>query len=162
MAPKTFVTRASLAAGAHPTAVLDAMNILLADPIPKSASEQAAREASKVVDEDGTTLTVFEVMMKYNVIDMASNTDTDDCSAVDEAIDDVFNSLSKGHNKIVALPSPRFEVDVYVDASLECPNKDLHTDQIRSHVLQNENDVIVVMQPQSSGEYIITSSFLLK
>jgi hypothetical protein len=145
------VTRESLAAGLHPRPVLDAMKILLEEPIPSMCTLEGMKETIKrqqaIVDNNTTVMTVADVMFKFNVkdcTDARDEYDKDEIDEMDTSLGALFDMLTKTPStyKVSILPGsyndeyPAINLDVFVSDIYRCDKRAVHIQRARAHLLK--------------------------
>ena len=173
MAKQMVVTRASLAAGSHPKVVMDAIHILMEEPIPTMSSCEGICEIArrdKVIVDPVKNLTVVDVMYKFNVLNCTdtkedSDYDEDEIDAMDKSLEALFDMLSKSSSsyKVAILPGsysdeyPAVKLDVFVNNIQRCDKRNDHILRARTHLLKFcADDMLFAVYKKTDDGYDLT------
>jgi hypothetical protein len=152
--------RESMAACAHPKALLDAMRVLLTEPRPSTYTTEGIgelmRREATVMDSKKTVvdvLTEHRVVDCTNVRDAADYTD-DELREMDSALGALFDELARcpGKSYKVAVlpgmvddPYPAIALDVFVDPLRRCKRRAEHIAKARVHLLRYCADFVTFL-----------------
>lgn len=173
MAKQMVVTRASLAAGSHPKVVMDAIHILMEEPIPTMSSCEGICEIArrdKIIVDPVKNLTVVDVMYKFNVLNCTdtkedSDYDEDEIDAMDKSLEALFDMLSKSSSsyKVAILPGsysdeyPAVKLDVFVNSIQRCDKRKDHILRARTHLLKFcADDMLFAVYKKTDNGYDLT------